>query len=181
MYISAAGPTLRKLTRDDLEMLKVHKNNNQTYYHQSILLNDEDQDAWFEKISKDPSCLYFSVSVPQPKQKYCAFKHWSVGCLKLTNIHPIHRSAMIGQDVWECCQGNGYSSKLIGAGVEYALSVLNLHRVECEVIDYNTRSWRSYEERGFKLEGVKRDAVYKGGRYHDSRIYAFVKPPWSYV
>lgn len=44
---------------------------------------------------------------------------------------------------------------------------LNLHRVELEVYDFNPRAMRCYEKAGFRLEGTRRQVLYRDGRYHD--------------
>jgi RimJ/RimL family protein N-acetyltransferase len=52
---------------------------------------------------------------------------------------------------------------------------MNLHRVELEVFDYNSRAIRCYEKCGFKLEGRRREAMFRDGRYHDALIMAILR------
>ena len=45
--------------------------------------------------------------------------------------------------------------------------MMNLNRIELDVFAENARARRVYEKVGFREEGVRRQAVYKYGRYQD--------------
>lgn len=61
----------------------------------------------------------------------------------------------------------GYGSEGIILTLGYGFGMLNLHRIELEVFDYNERGLHVYEKIGFKKEGVKREAGYFNHKYHD--------------
>lgn len=61
----------------------------------------------------------------------------------------------------------GFGSEGIILALGYGFGMLNLHRVELEVFDYNERGLHVYEKIGFKKEGVKREAGYFNHKYHD--------------
>ena len=45
--------------------------------------------------------------------------------------------------------------------------MMNLNRIELDVFAENARARRVYEKMGFREEKVRRQAVYKYGRYQD--------------
>lgn len=63
--------------------------------------------------------------------------------------------------------GRGYGSEALLLALHYGFGMLQLHRVELEVLAYNTRALHVYENLGFRKEGVRREALYFHHRYHD--------------
>jgi len=51
--------------------------------------------------------------------------------------------------------------------LRYAFDELNLHRVFLQVFSFNQRAINLYEKIGFKQEGQFRQALYRGGKWHD--------------
>ena len=45
--------------------------------------------------------------------------------------------------------------------------MLNLHRIELEVLTFNERAIHVYEKIGFNREGIKRDGCYFDHQYYD--------------
>ena len=56
---------------------------------------------------------------------------------------------------------------------------LRLERVWLDVYDFNTRARRSYEKVGFSLEGTKRHALFKHGRYVDVLLMSILRDEWA--
>jgi len=54
------------------------------------------------------------------------------------------------------------ATKLI---LEYAFDILNLHRIDLKVLDYNKRGRRCYEKCGFKVDGILRENAFIEGAY----------------
>ena len=71
--------------------------------------------------------------------------------------------------------GKGIGSFAVKKILEHAFYNLNLQRVEIGVLDYNLRAIKLYEKCGFVKEGVKRDAVFKSGRYVDLLQYGILR------
>jgi RimJ/RimL family protein N-acetyltransferase len=61
----------------------------------------------------------------------------------------------------------GYGTEATRLIVRYAFDVLNLNRVWLHVLEDNQRGQRAYENVGFKVEGVLRQAGFREGRYMD--------------
>jgi RimJ/RimL family protein N-acetyltransferase len=63
--------------------------------------------------------------------------------------------------------GIGLGTEAIGLVLDYAFSVLGLHRVSARVVEYNARAIRAYEKCGFVREGREREAAWVDGAWHD--------------
>jgi RimJ/RimL family protein N-acetyltransferase len=65
-------------------------------------------------------------------------------------------------------RGKGYGKDAVMATMRYAFEELNLHRLDGQMIEYNTGSVEFYcDKLGWKREGVARDWYYTKGRYWD--------------
>ncbi len=99
-----------------------------------------------------------------------------LGCVYLLNIDNINLSAdlhiMIGES---CNRGKGIGTYAVTSVVEHAFYNLNLHRIQLEVLEYNSVARTLYKKIGFKEEGIKRKAVYKNGEYFDELIMALLR------
>ena len=52
---------------------------------------------------------------------------------------------------------------------------LGFHRIECEVYDFNERSWNMLEKIGFRQEGLKRESHFDADEYTNVRCYGLLK------
>lgn len=62
--------------------------------------------------------------------------------------------------------------------LEHAFATIGLHRVELEVYDHNPRALHVYRRVGFRVEGVRREALRWEGRYHDAIIMGLLASEW---
>lgn len=81
------------------------------------------------------------------------------------------RISLTGPAVFGC----GYGTEATQLMVGHAFDV-GIHRVSLEVFAFNTRAQRVYENAGFTVEGVLRDALYWEGAYHDAVLMAKLAP-----
>lgn len=68
-----------------------------------------------------------------------------------------------------------YAAEAIVLFLDFAFRELNLHRIEAETLAFNRKVLRAIEKSGFRHEGVKRECVYRGGRYVDSYCYGLLR------
>jgi len=61
----------------------------------------------------------------------------------------------------------GYGSEALVLALNYGFGMLNLHRIELEVLPINQRGIKAYEKIGFTREGIKREAAYYHNQYYD--------------
>jgi [ribosomal protein S5]-alanine N-acetyltransferase len=102
-----------------------------------------------------------------------------IGSLGLHDINWIARRATLGIMIGEVeYQNQGYGSEAIRLALRYGFEVLNLHRMELAVYDFNPRAIHVYEAAGFVLEGRRRQAAFAAGRYADVLGYAILRDEW---
>ena len=99
-----------------------------------------------------------------------------LGLISLTGIDPVNRSGelhlMIGNKE---NRNKGIGSFAVDEMLHHAFCNLNLNRVElCSVIT-NDISPKLYIKKGFQKEGMKRQAVFKDGKYLDMYFYSLLK------
>jgi len=91
-----------------------------------------------------------------------------IGGSDLRTGSPEDRRAELGIAVadkimWE----KGFGTDAMRTLCRVGFREMNLHRIELWVQAENARARHVYAKLGFREEGVRREAVFKGGRYHD--------------
>ena len=74
--------------------------------------------------------------------------------------------------------GRASASGWSGVIRDFAFEVLGLHRLELEVFSFNPRAQAVYRKAGFRVEGVRRDAVLDGQTYADAIEMAILEEEW---
>ena len=64
---------------------------------------------------------------------------------------------------------------------DFAFGVLGLHRLELDVFSFNPRAKRVYEKAGFRVEGIRKDAVLDGDGYADDILMAILEDDWRKI
>ena len=87
----------------------------------------------------------------------------------LMDVDPRNRSAhfrisLASQSLF----GLGLGTAATAMIIDFAFDDLGLHRLELEVFAFNDRARHVYESLGFVEEGVRRDALWQDGAFHDS-------------
>jgi RimJ/RimL family protein N-acetyltransferase len=168
MYKHKNGLCLRKVEREDLSLLLESKQESWFGTHRVAVLNLADQEAWFEATAPRLDCLYLIASDGTER----------VGLYKLSGIDWISRRYDSGHDVFAPCRGKGNGHRLVEAGVDFGFEVLNMHRIDTEVLENNQASLKTVLKAGFVQEGVRRRAIHKCGRYLDSLVFGILRDEW---
>ncbi|MEM9457418.1 MAG: GNAT family protein [Myxococcota bacterium] len=132
----------------------------------------------------DPEEIWRELSEANKSKEQCVFAIRSredrrlLGWAELDNIDLLHQNACIGLGLGDPGErGKGSGSEALGLLLAYAFRELNLHRIEARVFAYNEASLRLASKQ-FSLEGIRREAVRRDGRWHDEHIYALLAPDW---
>lgn len=166
MYKHKNGITFNKLEREDLSLLKELKKESWYGTHTITILNDDDQLKWFENLNS--SILILVASLNSEK----------IGLYKIQNIDWVNRRYDSGHDIFELYRGNGYAKLLVEAGVDFGFEILNMHRIDTEVLENNIASLKPTISAGFIKEGIKRNCIYKCGEYINSIFLGIIKEDW---
>ncbi len=175
LYHHKNGICFKKVDKEDLDSLLDLKNESWAGTHSTQTLNSLNQNDWFERVSRDKNCLYMIAYFKIPEHQ-CSTK---IGTFKLVNINWINSVIAIGHDVFKDHRKRGYGGLIFNAGVDFCFEVMNIHRVECEVIENNYASKLSVEKGGLKVEGVKLKSVFKNGIYLNSFVMGLTRDGWN--
>lgn len=155
---------LRKMEYCDLEKLLDLKQESWFGTHRVSILNKTDQEKWFEKITQDLNSLILIASNDNP-----------FGVFKILNIDWMNRNADVGWDIYKEHRGKGLGKPLVQAGVAFCFDILNLRRLNAEILENNVASQKCAESANFIKEGCKRQLVERCGIKIDSWIYGVLK------
>jgi len=73
----------------------------------------------------------------------------------------------------------GYGTEVMRLLIKHGFDTLNLNRLSLEVFENNIGAIRCYEKAGFVLEGRKRQAMYKDGRYLDILMMSVLREEYA--
>lgn len=75
-------------------------------------------------------------------------------------------------------RGKGYGTEAMNLILEFGFHELNLHRIQLNVLSYNTPAIALYEKVGFTKEGAYREFVQRDGKKYDMYLYGLLYPEW---
>lgn len=158
------GVILEKIKKEHLLELLELKEESWMTTHNITIANMDDQIRWYESLDKDVHCPKNLVLIGGNQEV-------DYGVYKISNINWISRTGMVAWDVFRRFRGNGFGKKLVEAGASFAFNVLELRRIECEILETNIASQKCAESAGFVKEGVKRQSIVRMGNSIDSWLY----------
>jgi RimJ/RimL family protein N-acetyltransferase len=99
-----------------------------------------------------------------------------IGGVSLQDARPEYRAATLGialgdKTFWD----GGYGTDAMRTVCRFGFEMMNLHRIELDVYADNARAQHVYEKVGFRLEGRRRDATFKYGRYQDVLVMGLLE------
>jgi RimJ/RimL family protein N-acetyltransferase len=83
--------------------------------------------------------------------------------------------ASLGMEIKKGYRNKGIGTRMMQHALEWAMS-RQVYRVELEVFAENLPAIHLYQKFGFEVEGRKRHAVYKWGRYLDMLVMGLLLP-----
>ena len=157
--------TLRPLERKDLSFVHTLDNN-------AIVMR-----YWFEEpfASFDELVqIYNSHIHDQGERRFIISDSLDnpVGLVELVEINQTHRHAEFQIIISPNQQGQGYAKKATLLAVDYAFSVLNLHKLSLYVDTENKKAIHIYTEIGFHEEGTLHEEFFVNGQYRDVILMA---------
>jgi RimJ/RimL family protein N-acetyltransferase len=73
----------------------------------------------------------------------------------------------------------GYGTDAMRIGLRYAFLEMGLNRVQLMVFAFNERAIGSYKKVGFQIEGIRRQAIYRDGKFNDVVHMSMLRPEWE--
>ncbi len=160
---------LRALKRIESKQILEWVNNPSLKYWTGTVfpISEIEHEEWFEKKLNEKVNKLFGIEERKSGNL--------IGVIGLSNTDLFNKSTelftYIGDEQY--C-GKGFGTDAIKTLVRFAFEELNLHRISLVVFSYNTRAIASYKKVGFVTEGVLKESLYKGGKYHDKIIMAIL-------
>ncbi len=132
-----------------------------------ITLTEEQK--WINSLETNNSEVVFTIESIEQEGDIV------IGSTGLHKINWINHSATFGivigrSEYWS----KGYGSRVLKLVLEYGFNSLNLHRIESSVYSFNEKSINLHKK-FFQQEGIKREAVYKNGKYHDVVYFGLLR------
>jgi len=168
MYTHKNGVTLRKIETSDLDKLQELKSESWFGTHQISIINREDQKRWFDNITSSKNDLMLVAS----------FDGVDVGIYKVADIDWINRCYHSAHDVFKEQRGKKLGYLVLEAGIDFGFEVLNMRRIDTEVLSNNIASFKTTQYIGFVQEGIRRKAVHKCNEYIDSICLGILREDW---
>ncbi len=117
------------------------------------------QKKWLESHYNDPNAFRFIIDTKEDGP---------VGIFTLTDIDWKNRRAALGIKIAsKGDRSKGYGKDATMAIMRYAFDELGFHRLDVSRLAINEASARTLAKCGFVEEGIKREYIYKGGKYID--------------
>lgn len=168
MYDHKENVSLRKIERSDLPNLLTLKQESWWGTHKTLIINSDDQTNWYESIPKNQ--LHMMVVSATT----------TIGIGVYSNIDWINRSLELSGSIYKQFRKSGVVLAAFYAGLDFAFEMLNIHRVEAEVLEYHLPAQKlEIDKLGFRIEGRKKKAIYKAGQYYDSIILGILRSEWE--
>ena len=133
-------------------------------------INDLQQEKWFERMSNDPTKMYFAIE--NKKDKF-------IGILRSDEYDRTNRSIRIGVDIDKSERNQGYGTESMKAFMDYLFSHLNIHMIWLFVAEPNIPAKKLYEKVGFKKKGVHRQALFRDGKWISYELMSILENEWK--
>lgn len=152
---------LRPLTYEDLPFLLSVRNQSLEYIHNNSVFSLQDAQTWF--ITTNPNYLIVCCGSTD------------IGYFRTSNYDPINRHIMAGCDLLETYRGLGLGYKSWLLFLDMAFTTIRVHKVSLEVLETNQRAINLYKKLGFKVDGLKRDEVFRDGCWIGSILMSLIQ------
>lgn len=182
LYTSENGIAFRKVDISDVDDLTDLKNESWFGTHRVSLINKANQNNWLEALNQEdihtPRNLVLIAAVPVHEILSARVddSYTKIGVFKILGIDWQSRIGQVGWDIYKAYRGKGFGHNIVKAGVDFCFKVMNLHRVEADILTTNAVSHKCAMAAGFEKEGCKRKSVMRGGKWVDNIIYGMIAP-----
>lgn len=164
---------LRAIEEKDSEILRILINDP---YVESMVsgwsfpINKNEQKKWIDNLQNKKNSLNLSIVELDDKSDSC------IGMVNLVDIDWKNASAFTGMKLISKIRGKGIGKDVVLSIMRYAFEELNLNRLDGSILELNIFSKKLYVEKcGWKIEGVKKESIYKNGKYQNNLILGITK------
>jgi diamine N-acetyltransferase len=117
-------------------------------------------EAWYERVSRGGSDVYFTIYERQTLRP--------IGTTHLDHVDRYHGTAEFNILIGETdCWGRGYGTETTRLMLDWGFFGMGLHCIMLRVSSDNERGIRAYTRAGFREVGRQREALRRGGQRDD--------------
>lgn len=140
------------------------------YTRQNDLISDMAQIRWFKKQSEDPSIKMYAIE----------HSGMTVGVCGLTSLDWPNRRAEFSLYIEPKSQKHHLGTFALKTLLDHGFINLGLHQIWGETFQENPAQ-KLFQKLGFKLDGVRRDFYFKGGKFIDAYLFSLLSSEWNSV
>jgi UDP-4-amino-4,6-dideoxy-N-acetyl-beta-L-altrosamine N-acetyltransferase len=132
------------------------------------------------EISSEEHAAWWAHAQQREDQQYFIFEINDVpmGVVSFTKIDALNRNAEWAfYTAPEALRGTG--TKMEYLALEHAFNILNLHKLNCEVLAFNEAVIKLHQKYGFKVEGVLREQHKFEDRFIDIYCLGILRSEWA--
>ena len=171
MILKGKKVILRAVEEKDLDMLQDLSNDpdfEKMIVGWSFPISKKDQQNWFASIKNGLDRLRYIIETEEDG---------AVGMIGLRDIDWKNGVATgLGMRIAKKeIRTRGLATDAWMTLMRYSFEELRLNRINGSSLSYNKASIRVCEKVGFKQEGVRRQAVFKNGEFHDEILFGCLK------
>lgn len=167
MNIYGSKVILRSMEPEDMDMLQEMINDPDIegmVGGWSYPVSRYEQMKWYESVVCDKQNLRFIIEEKNTRE--------ALGMMGLMEIDWKNRTAESAIKLKkDAPKRQGYATDAEFTLMQFAFESMQLHRLSAEILEYNTASIALHEKCGARREGLKREAVFKKGKYHNVVCY----------
>lgn len=104
--------------------------------------------------------------------------HTLIGCIGGSEQFP-HQRFEVGYWTAPPYWGCGYATEALRATIDHLFQATALNRIQAYHFENNPASGRVLAKAGLRPEGIRRQYVFKNGRYIDCPMFAILRQDWQ--
>jgi len=167
-YHHVSGISFRRLQESDLPKLCQLRADSWQDTHSSVVPSLEQEKEWYAKLT-DSDLILVGKSNDE-----------EIGIATFHKIDHFNKNLLIGGYLFNEARARGYAKDAFAAGVDFSFEYLGMHRIYAEVLESNKKALMlDLGYLGFKKEGVKRQHIFKCGKWLDSITIGMLYDEWA--
>jgi RimJ/RimL family protein N-acetyltransferase len=179
MYEHKNGIKYRKIKRDDLGSLFKLKEESWWGTHGTPVMSMRDQTEWYENLDSNKTLVMITEAYTKIDKDDMNSFWYPIGVGIYSNIDWVARTCDLSGSIYKYFRGRKIVKDAFECGLDFGFEILNLHRIQAEAVEYNVPAQKlEIDHLGFKVEGRRRECVYKAGRYYDSIMLGMTRDEW---
>ena len=90
-----------------------------------------------------------------------------IGGCGINSYDSKNRNVTIGMWLGEKYHGNGYGSDSLRTLCSFIFNEINIFKIKLNYFSFNEKGRKCYDSVGFKVEGIRKNEIFRFGKYHD--------------